>query len=117
MRNLFCNVAASLLLISAGNALASSPPTIHSACSIRTGSVISISGVLSDPDNDPVSVAPLVVGVCVNGLIPNYTYPASYNCNVPGTATAVTLVAADSAGNFSTPVYVDLTTVPSCTFY
>lgn len=110
-------ISTTVLTLAVTSAFAGTAPTIKSACVMRSGDVLSISGIVSDPDMDPVTVGPLVVGICAEGLIPNYTYPASYNCNVPANATTVTLVAGDAESNYSGPVQVDLTVVPSCVFF
>ncbi|MFL0810418.1 MAG: hypothetical protein K6L76_08395 [Agarilytica sp.] len=110
-------LATAIFTIASTSAFAGTAPTILSACVMPSGSVLSVNGMLSDPDGDAVSVAPLVVGVCVDGLLANYTYPASYNCNVPVGADFVTLVAGDAESNFSDPVLVDLRNAPSCEFF
>lgn len=114
MKNL---VTATILTLAASSAFAGTAPTIKSACVMQHGNVLSVSGLLIDLDGDVISVAPLVVGVCAQGFIPNYAYGASYNCNVPANATSVTLVAGDAESNYSAPVVVDLTNAPSCEFF
>lgn len=114
MKNL---VTATILTLAASSAFAGTAPTIKSACVMPSGNVLSVSGLLIDFDGDAISVAPLVVGVCAQGLLPNYAYGASYNCNVPANTTSVTLVASDAESNFSAPVEIDLTNAPSCKFF
>lgn len=106
-------VAAAVLLSSTALA-AGTPPTIRSACvAFVQPTVARISGIVTDPDFDTQLAAPLGVGGCLNGT-PD-VWGVSYVCDVPTSTNQVTLVAADSQGNFSTPVLVKL--VLGCRFF
>ena len=109
-------LVASVLLMSASSAFASSVPSIDSACvTFPEAGIARISGIVTDADGDAVAVTPLVIGSCLNGS--QNVSGTSYVCDVPDSTKGytVTLVASDAAGNYSAPV--DVLVETGCKFY